>query len=219
MAQRPARRVARRWILLALVVFGLWLSVEPPGRSFDGPRDHRIYLVDYGFHTGIALPCEAVARRGLFLDQPPCRWVEIGWGDEAFYRNTAEVSDFDPQLALNALFGLGDTVLHVLYLNAAPPDVFQASAVAPLDLDAGGLDRLIDHVAASLIRPTQSLGPGHWGAASRYYRSGLRYGPTRLCNHWVSDGLNAAGLPSSSFWSTLPLGLRGELSLRDSRAE
>lgn len=214
MAHPLGRRVWRRWLALALLLLALWISVEAPGRAIDGSRDQRIYLIDYGFHAGIALPCAALARRGLFPDQPPCAWVEIGWGDEAFYRNTATLADIDPWLGLRALLGLGETVLHVLYLSADPADVFQPGAVTPLDLDGVGLERLIDHVAASLAQPAQPLGFGHWGAASRYYRSGLRYGPAQLCNHWVSNGLNAAGLPSSTFWSTLPFSLRGELSLR-----
>lgn len=110
------------------------------------------------------------------------------------------------------------TALHVVFLNAAPAEVFGSARAAPLDLDAEGLDRLTDHIAASLQAPTRVLGLGHLGAASRYDRAGLRYGPTQLCNHWVSDGLNAAGPPSPIFWSALPRGGVWELSLRGGRA-
>ena len=178
------------------------------------PRRERVFLIDYGFHAGLALERRALSERGLFLDLPPSDWIEIGWGDETFYRETPSFWDVDVALGVRAILGMGRTAIHAVALPAPPDAVFDARWVTELALDALGVEALAAEIDRSLSRPLRSLGEGHWAGSSRFYRSGLTYGPSQLCNHWVSNALNKAGLPSSSFWSTLPAGLRWELRLR-----
>lgn len=212
---RARRRRLRRRLLAAALLVGLFFSIERPERAIDGPRDQRVYLIDYGFHTGLAIERRLLTARGLFLDLPPSEWIEIGWGDEVFYRETASFWDFNLLSGLRALAGLGETTLHAVALPAPPDRAFQPGWATPIFLDRRGAALLAAEIDRSLSRPAQPLGDGHWPGASRFYRSGLTYGPTQLCNHWVSNALNKAGLPSSSFWSTLPFGLLWELRLRD----
>ena len=211
---RPHWRRRRRLAFLAVLLLILWTSVESPARRMAEERPHRIVLVDYGLHLGIALPRRPFAQRALFTELPPSDWLEIGWGDEKFYRETADIADFNVAIGLRAIAGLGETALHVVALPGPPETVFAPSVLTEIQLDDGGLDALASDIEKSLSRPIQPLGDGHWAEISMFYRSPLTYGPTQICNHWVSNLLNAAGLPSSTLWSTHPRGLIWELRLR-----
>lgn len=212
--QRLRSRRRGRIALAALALVALVASVEDPARVMTEPRSETVYVVDYGLHTGLALRRPPFTARGLFLDLPPSDWLEIGWGDERFYRETAEITDFRIWTGLRAILGLGDTALHVVALPGPPETVFRADALTTLRVDRGGVDALVRHVAASLARPARQTADGHWPGVSAFYRSRLRYGPTRLCNHWTARALNTAGAPVSGLWSTLPATMRWELRLR-----
>src|SRR5262249_57687452 len=100
-----------------------------------------IYIVNHGYHAGIAVPRAALAeqasRRGLsalgyiatrFADFD---WLEIGWGDEVFYREVSTVKSLT--MAMRALFRPGNpSVLHVVGVNGDPRTMFATSALVRL---------------------------------------------------------------------------------------
>lgn len=209
--------MARRWrwrVVWAAVVLALLFSFEAPGRRMAEERAHRVYVVNYGFHVGIALERRWFGETALFAATPPSAWVEIGWGEERFFRETPNIEAFSLVTGLRALTGLGETVVHVSALPAPPDRVFNADALTAIDLDAAGARLLAEEIAAAFAQPVEPLGEGHWPGVSHYYRSKLPYHLGHVCNHWASNALNRAGLPSSSFWSTLPHGLIAELAWR-----
>lgn len=211
-AARAARR-RRVWGAI-LLICALIVSVEPPGRTLAAERPVRVFLVDYGWHVGLAFERRWFGADDPLVGLPKTEWVEIGWGEERFYRETASFDDFDPIMGLRAFLGMGESVVHAVALPAPPDRTFRPEALTPLALDAGGAQALAAHVAASVRRPVAPVGEGWWPGASQFYRSGHAYSAFHICNHWASDALNAAGLPSSSVWSTLPSGLRAELRWR-----
>ena len=57
------------------------------------------------------------------------------------------------------------------------------------------------------------LGPGLYGP-SRFYRANGTFNIFHVCNHWLADLLDAAGVPTAPVLATLPAGLFLDLEWR-----
>src|SRR5258708_30356017 len=87
------------------------------------------------------------------------RWLEIGGGDEGFYRTVPDAASLTFRLAIRALFWPGNvSVVHVVGLNSPPRDVFSNADIIRVPLSSSGFARMLDGLEASFGR-----GPG--GAA------------------------------------------------------
>ena len=111
-------------VVLALVVALIGLAVLT-ARSGDpalwpsAPGEPRveIFVVSHGYHSGLVLPretlAEAAGRRGdaalAAVSQrfAGFHWLEIGWGDEGFYRHVPDAASLTVGLAIRALFRPG----------------------------------------------------------------------------------------------------------------
>ena len=128
--QAAARRAGLGFVIAALLFAALAIatarwgdpSLWPPA---PGAPITEIVIVNHGYHVGIAIPRAALAeqasRQGLsalgyiatrFADFD---WLEIGWGDEGFYRYVPTADSLTVALALRALFRADNpSVLHVV---------------------------------------------------------------------------------------------------------
>lgn len=61
--------------------------------------------------------------------------------------------------------------------------------------------------------PAGELGPGIYGP-SLFYRAAGAFHLFNVCNHWIGDLLDAAGLPTAPVLATLPQGLLLDLRWR-----
>jgi uncharacterized protein (TIGR02117 family) len=232
---RKAARRTFKGLLVALALFvGLAVLTARSGdrRLYppaDGAPAVEIHVVNHGYHSGLSLPRAALARvaarRGhaalltvstRFADYD---WLEIGWGDEGFYRLVPSVASLTVRIALRALFMPGNaSILHVVGLRSHPQAAFAALDVVPIRISEAGLERLVGLLEASFARggnaaPADDLGPGIYGP-SRFFRGSGAFHLLRVCNHWVADLLDAAGIPTSSMLATLPAGLLLDLRWR-----
>jgi len=168
-----------------------------PAASIKAPPAARtLHVVGHGWHTGIVLraadvPADAWPARADF---PDAQYLEIGWGDRAYY----QAADPGAWLALKAAFWPAPGVLHVVAFDGAVERYFGAAEVIELDVSEAGLQRLIKHLRASheldaAGRPVV-LGPGLYGR-SRFYASRERFHLFKTCNVWVATALREAGLP------------------------
>ena len=168
-----------------------------PAASTDAPPAARtLHVVGHGWHTGIVLraadvPADAWPARADF---PDAQFLEIGWGNRAYYQAT----DPGAWLALKAAFWPAPGVLHVVAFDDAVERYFGAAEVIELSVSETGLHKLIDHLRASheldaAGRPIQ-LGPGLYGR-SRFYASRERFHLAKTCNVWVATALREAGVP------------------------
>jgi uncharacterized protein (TIGR02117 family) len=188
-----------------------------------------IHVVSHGYHSGIiverAAMAEAAERGGhaalaavaqRFADY---RWLEIGWGDEGFYRSVPDVASLTVRLAVRALFMPGNvSVVHVVGLDRPPRDVFPKSDIIRIPLSDKGFARMLDGLDASFGRgpgraPLEPLGPGLYGP-SLFYRGVDAFHVFNVCNHWVARLLSAAGVPTAPVLATLPPGLFLDLKWR-----
>jgi uncharacterized protein (TIGR02117 family) len=220
-------------VLVAAVLVGArWgdRALWPPE---PGAPTTEVFVVSHGYHAGIVVPrralAEAASRRGRSaLGYVATRFadferLEIGWGDEGFYRAVPTVRSLTVALALRALFRPGNpSVLHVVGVGADPRDMFGSSDLVRLDLGAAAFARLADKLDASFARGKDGLLPVELGrglyGTSLFFRAIGAFHLFNVCNHWVAGLLDAAGVPTAAVLATLPYGLLLDLKWRSGLA-
>jgi uncharacterized protein (TIGR02117 family) len=231
------RRVAIGFAVVLLVL--LWVLVvttivttrygDPmlwPPRADS--RVIEVHLVSNGYHTGIAIPRDALAEFASGRGYPALiavaqrfgqyPWIEIGWGDEEFYRKVPTIGDLTVSIALRALFSPGNkSVLHVVGLPAEPARVFRSGEVVVIPLSQGGFDAMLQKIETTFVPPQNGalpdLGKGLYGPSLFYPAIGT-FSVMRVCNHWIADLLRAAGLPTAPVVDTFSSGLVLDLRWR-----
>jgi uncharacterized protein (TIGR02117 family) len=240
------RRWAERIGLTLFVLFSILLAATVLTTRYGDPMlwpprpdagSIEIFVVSNGYHTGVALPRAALAEFASGRGYPALiavaqrfnqfAWVEIGWGDEAFYRGVPTLGDLTLPVALRALFSPGNpSVLHVVGLSGDPVRAFPSAELVAIPLSRNGFDQLLAKLDATFVPPQggalPDLGPGIYGP-SLFYRAIGTFNALHVCNHWIADLLDAAGLPTSrlpaTFASGLLLDLRWRAGLRATRAQ
>jgi uncharacterized protein (TIGR02117 family) len=220
---------------LAIIAVALVVAIVATARPGDprlyppaaGASRIQILIAHNGYHSGVLLPRTAVAelagRRGYgaliavatrFSHYP---WLEIGWGEEEFYRYVPTPGSLTVGTAMRALFRPGNpSVLHVVG-TIQPRTAFAQAHMAALDLSEEGFDRLVAKVDATFWRGVDGfpldLGPGIYGP-SLFYRAVGDFHALHVCTHWVADILDTAGVPTSPVLAIIPQGLFLDLSVR-----
>ncbi len=203
LVKRPSstRIVSRSIVLLVLLMLQGCAATQPGKVPSVEPCEmtRTFHVVNHGWHTGIV-----VASRDLLQVLPALGrdfrddgYLELGWGDEGFYRTPrAGLAQ-----ALRALGGSRGSVLHVVRLPGAPDAAFQGAEQVTLRVGEDGYRRLLAHLAASFSGTSQDglqgLGPGLYGE-SRFYRARGRYSLSYTCNTWVAEAVAASGIALSS---------------------
>jgi uncharacterized protein (TIGR02117 family) len=233
-----SRAIARRFGLGVLVAAGLFVaaviatahwgdrSLWPP---VPGAPTTEIFIVSHGYHAGIVVSRRSLAaeasRRGLnALGTVATRFagfdrLELGWGDERFYREVPTVESLTVALAIRALLRPGNpSVLHVVGVDRDPSAAFPNSDLVRLELGQAGFERLADKLDASFARDPdgvvpEPLGPGLYGT-SLFFRANGAFHLFNVCNHWIAGLLDAAGVPTAPVLATLPAGLLIDLEWR-----
>jgi uncharacterized protein (TIGR02117 family) len=216
-------------MLLAVAV----LTARPGDPALWPPRPGgaaaEVFVVSHGYHAGIVVrrgaAAELAGRQGnqalLFAMQrfATYQWLEIGWGDETFYRSVPDASSATFSQAARALFRPGNpSVVHIVGLKESPRVSFPNSEIVRIDLSANGFGHMLDRLDASIARAGENgtpedLGAGLYGP-SKFFRGVDSFHVFNLCNHWVARLLAAAGIPTAPVLATLPQGLFLDLKLR-----
>jgi uncharacterized protein (TIGR02117 family) len=218
--------------IAALVVLTLATARSGNATLYPPPAGQprvEIVVVANLYHSGIVIPngmmAEAAHRRGLQalaavaqrFDTFPL--IEFGWGDEGFYTRVPTTRELTTALALRALFRPGNpSVLHVVGLTEHPRQAYPQANMAALSVSKAGFDRLVAMLDRTFARTgraggTEELGRGLYGP-SLFYRAVGTFNLLRVCNHWIADLLDAAGVPTAPVLATLPQGLLWDLSWR-----
>lgn len=226
------RRAIAGLIVASLAVAALVL-VTAQGRDpglyppAAGALSIPVGVVDHGYHAGLILPVAQLrvvasvsgdaALLGLTQRFQAYDWLEIGWGDDNFYRNVPSVSLGTLPYVLKALFAPGNrSIVHVVGFSGPPQENFPASRHVSLALGGQGFARLSRFVGAVFDLAEGQVtdaGPGLYGP-SRFFRAKGEYSLLNLCNHWTGRALAAAGVPYSPVLSTFSVGLIADLRWR-----
>ncbi|MEZ6062922.1 MAG: DUF2459 domain-containing protein [Planctomycetaceae bacterium] len=164
--------------------------------SFETESPRKIHVVSHGWHTGIVLPTADVSP-GIWPEVEAFRdyaFVEIGWGDEGFYR----MDGLQAGTLFKAAFLPTPSVLHIAAFESPPTEVFQVSDIIEVPLAQSQFANLCRFVAESSERGSDGravdLGEGRYGY-SRFYRGRGSYFLPTTCNVWTARALQAAGQP------------------------
>ena len=167
-----------------------------------GQPRHPVYVVNHGWHTGLVVATDDLAPSArpahTLFDQ--AEYVELGWGDEGFYRTDGITAG----LVVRAVFVPTKTVLHTVAIDEDIASYFSGSGIIKVELSDEGLHRMNNFISASYQQDEQGqpvdLGPGLYGA-SRYYRAKGHYYFPNTCNKWTARALRSAGCPISTFYA------------------
>jgi uncharacterized protein (TIGR02117 family) len=173
--------------------FVLCLCATTPGWT----ANRSVYLVSIGWHVGIAVPVDAALRRAMpeVARFPDATFVEIGWGDSAFYR----AEDPGPFMAMKAALLPTNAVVHLHGFSRPVAEQFPRSEVLEVMLSDEEFAALFGHIHATFQRggdggASEPLGPGLYGASSQFYKATGEFHMMRTCNTWAAEILAAAGL-------------------------
>ena len=180
-----------------------------------------VFVLNYGFHTDIALPADRVIARGGRLAEAAraagnWKWIVIGWGDESFYTGTG-FSAGRAVDGLRSLFWPGNpSVIRVTGLNVQPDHAYRETDVATLALSPEGFEAMAKSMEASfLAEPGEPLvASGMRDMPGVFYPSRGNFSAAHTCNNWTSDQLDAAGLPNTPMIDGIAPLLALDLKLR-----
>jgi uncharacterized protein (TIGR02117 family) len=205
------RAILLRFVAALLIVAALYAGaaliggVIPANSGWrQAERGARIYVVDNGIHTDLALPADALAGliRATDLRVPGyanASHVLIGWGDRDFYLNTPSWWEMNPLRAASALIGTGKTVLHVSHI----PEPNPGQKVRALTLRPEEYTQLVAYVRASFAEGPAVPG---YGVHDAFYPARGGYSAIRTCNQWTANALKAAGV-KMGVWTPFPFGV------------
>ena len=155
-----------------------------------------VYVVSHGWHAGIV-----VSRLDLLNFVPSLEkdftsgeYLEIGWGDEQFYRAQTPTAG----LAIRAVLWPTSTVIHVVAVPKSPRMQFSESEVIEISVPRAGYEQQLAYVAESFsTTPDKSiagLGPGLYGDGW-FYRAEGTFHAFNTCNTWVAKAIGRTGYP------------------------
>src|SRR5262245_13729593 len=186
-------------VFMLAIVSGCCGPVEGlyPPQSGD-VRD--VYLINNHWHTGFVFPASELtpALRQLLPRFADPQYLEIGWGDDRFYRSEKSTIS----LAVQALFVSQGSVLHVVPLWRAPEAHYRDFIVDlyRIHVSEAGYQRLLAFVEQTFSHDDSGraieIEPG-WMPGSLFYRASPRYSLFHTCNQWTADGLRTCGFPIS----------------------
>ncbi|MBV8751240.1 MAG: DUF2459 domain-containing protein [Hyphomicrobiales bacterium] len=231
--RRWSRRLFIAGAVFAVVLITITLATLRTGDralypASAGQPTVTVFVVSHGYHAGIVLPRgtlgDMASRRGYaalvavstrFGAYP---FLEVGWGAEEFYRSAPTIAAVTVSMAARALFLPGNrSVLHVVGLSYPPRAAFPLADIIPLELSEHGFDRMLTGIDATFApaedSPVEDAGAGLYGP-SRFYRARGTFNIFHVCNHWLADLLDAAGVPTAPVLATLPPGLFLDLEWR-----
>jgi uncharacterized protein (TIGR02117 family) len=176
-------------------------DLYPPAPDAPG-RD--VFIVNNHWHTGFVLPYAELspALKRILHRFESERFVEIGWGDEEFYRAPKNTSG----LAMRALFASRGSVCHVSGLDDDPTSHYAGYLLElyRVRVSEAGYARLMRFLESTFQSTGTGEGvelhPGLYGY-SYFLAARGRYGALHTCNNWTADGLRATGFPITPGWS------------------
>ena len=192
--------------LVLAVLVGLitaLLTWTTPGRlhPVDQTNAVTVMVLDNGFHTDLAVPRQALMRRGGPLAQAvatlaPGEWILIGWGDARFYVDQRPISARLPDGA-RAFFRPGNPSVVMLNPQGGDPrSRYAAHGRAALTLAPADFDRMAARIEASLDLSSGAprVAAARPGDDARFFASRETFSILHLCNHWTAGVLNAGGV-------------------------
>jgi len=167
----------------------------------------RIYVESNGIHVGLVVPKVAagIDWRGIApgADLADPRYagydhLAIGWGERAFYLDTATWADLKLRTVLAAARGSDATLMHVEHVPA--PRTGSDTRAILLRPDEY---RLLAAFVRGSFAPVRERHRGY-GVNDAFYAARGHYSAVRTCNAWTGEALRRAGVRIGR-WTPFPV--------------
>ena len=159
-------------------------------------RSNSIYLIRHGWHTAVAVKrCEISTadwpESMVFQD---ANIIEVGWGDEAYYR----ARFMNPLVMAKAAFLPSRSAIHVVGIREPLEVFFKDSQIIEIKITTEQMRKLCRFIHDSYARDQngvpRQLCAAHYGTGGIYRANGRYYLP-KTCNVWTARALAAAECP------------------------
>jgi len=155
-----------------------------------------IYLIKQRWHTAVVFHTEDVDSV-IFPELKyfkKVEFIDIGWGDEAFYQHP----DFDWDLAYKALFHATPSTLRVEGINITKQQYFDISEiVVELKINNEQLTVLLNYIAETVWRDAEAnnkILSTQYLNRVYFFKANGSYHLFNTCNTWLARGLKQSGL-------------------------
>jgi uncharacterized protein (TIGR02117 family) len=169
-------------------------SIKTGTDSSDAEKSNRIFVINHGWHTGVAVPASVLTNKLPELGQrfPDSKYLEIGWGDEGFY----QANEITTKLSIKALFWPTDSVLHIVSVPASPEALFPDSKIIRLSITDNELQHLLEFITSSFyFSKNESIIPLKTGiyGDGQFYKAVGDFFLFNTCNTWTAKALESTG--------------------------
>jgi hypothetical protein len=193
-------------------------ALYPPGEDDPGVE---VFVVRNRIHANLAVPASALRRTGPAADgiaMLPARgkWVLLGWGDAQHYRTRGKTALRFLDLWRSFIVPNNPSVIHIEPLSAQPTPETTGKPVLRLRLSREGFERLNRKLDRSfaLDRGRPVIAGRGRNPDALFFRSVEGGDIRRVCNHWIANLLDAAGVPTTPVADTITAGLAWDLERR-----
>lgn len=180
-----------------------------------------VFIVRNWLHANLAVPTAALGRTGpaaQAIDALPVRtpYVMLGWGDAKHFRERGNTPFRALDLWRSFLAPGNPSVILVNPLGAAPTPEVMGKPVVKLTLSRAGFERLTVRLNRSFaLKGGEPVVAGRGREPhSLFFRSVEGSDILHVCNHWIGDLLDAAGVPTRPVLDTMTAGLAWDLKQR-----
>ncbi len=180
-----------------------------------------VFVVRNWLHANLAVPVSALRADGHAAQAVAAlpsegEYVLLGWGDARHYRERGKTLLRMLDLWRSFLAPNNPSVIHIQPLSDRPTPQTTGKPVLRLALSRAGFERLNERLDRSFAlqagRPVMA-GRGR-DPAALFFRSVETGDLLRVCNHWVANLLDAAGVPTTPVTDTMTAGLAWSLERR-----
>lgn len=169
--------------------------------SIFAKENKNIFVVNHGWHADIILKVEDINSSVLQIGPvfKNYQYVEIGWGDEAFYRS------LDPSVwtTLKAALIPTSSALHVRALNMYNLNMFPKENIIKIPISQIAYTKLLTFIENSFAKKDYKpiiLSKGLY-PSSFFYLSSKKYHILHTCNVWTAEALRSAEIDISPFFA------------------
>ena len=213
---RPLHKITRLILVFLLAMIPAFGCTPPPHLhkiQIEKNHDKTFYIVRHKWHTGIVIKISEIPHKLLPEKNhfPKAKYIEIGWGDAAFYR--AKHVNFE--LISNALLFPTKSVVHIVGFENPVEVYFDNVQIFKIESNQKNYRKMVSFIGQSLSREANQIakpiGPGRYGS-SNFYNGVGNYHLFRTCNNWTAEALLNAGIPISNMMGGTAGGVSSQLS-------
>lgn len=195
-------------VIIAYLFAALMGSIFPANQDWQEPDDGiELFVETNGLHTGIIMPLWSDVHDWSGSIKPehlddPSRYgshILVGWGHAGVYRNAEKWTDLRAGDALSAIFGTGDTLVHVYHLQypQAYPHYRRSFKVSEAEYR-----QIVRAVQSKIVLDASgnAIPSEGYGKSDLFYESTGAYTAFNTCNNWTNNVLKQAGIRTAR-WS------------------